>query len=84
MNREHCVFYGSRLTQLRSRSTHANITPIFSFVQLCPVGSLAQLKRFYTIQQISVIRYSCCICIISKRHVVPFERNCALKTKDFF
>lgn len=84
MNREHCVFYGSQLTQLRSRSTHANITPIFSFVQLCLVGYLAQLKRFYTIQQISVFQYCCCICIIGKRHVVPFELNCALKTKDLF
>lgn len=79
MNREHCVFYGSRLTQLRSRSTHANITPIFSFVQLCSVGYLAQLAQFYTIQQISVFQYSCCICIISKAHVVPFEHNCAFK-----
>lgn len=55
MNREHCVFYGSQLTQLRSCSTHANIIPIFSFVQLCPEGYLAQLTRFYTIQQISVV-----------------------------
>lgn len=35
------MFYGSRLTQLKSRSTLA-VTP-FSFVQLCPVGNLLQL-----------------------------------------
>lgn len=29
MNREHCMFYGSRLSQLRSRPTHADVTPIF-------------------------------------------------------
>lgn len=85
MNREHCAFYGSGLTQLRSRSTHANITPIFfPLVRLCPVGSLAQLTQFYTVQQISVFQCSCCICSIIRGHDVPFELNCALKSKEPF
>lgn len=48
MNREHCAFYGSGLTQLRSRSTHANITPIFFPFLSCGFFSSAHTVLYRT------------------------------------